>query len=208
MASERKIEVKFREVISHFYKDSSKRVRLNGLTVLEEKPDGYVQTSYDVDYSRQFGYIFHMSGAGGDNKIEVRGLYHITARVVARRLLGEPKGTLPAPKIVGKPPQWVDSRDDPPNQPRTQAIRRRNPTRLLERLPKAFDLEPGQDLLDWLQNNGIEGESVWCSTCRDYFPGENDYDLCKHVWWCDKIAYYSTPDDRCKCQDMKECRDR
>lgn len=202
------MDTPFREVVSHFYKDSSKRVHLNGLTVLEEKTDGYVQTSYDVDYSRQFGYIFHMSGAGGNNEIEVRGLYHVTARVVARRLLGE-KGTLPAPRIIKKAPQWVDSRDMPPfdNQPRTQAIRKRNPTSLLARLPRAFDVPPGQDLLDWLQNNGIEGESVWCSTCRDFFPGENNCALCEHIWWCEKIGDYSTPENRCTCKDFEECRE-
>jgi hypothetical protein len=78
----------------------------------------------------------------------------------------------------------------------------------LPKLPKAFlreaeVLQPGWDLLDWLEHFAIHGEAVWCSVCHDYYPGE---ELCKHCWWCDKTGWYSTPDERCKCKDQEECR--
>jgi hypothetical protein len=190
-----------REVVGMFYKNSSKRVYLDSLVVFQEIKghDGEIYLrieQWDVDYSKVFGYMFHMSGAGGDETIEVSGLYHVTARTVAKRLLGEPLGALEAPQIVEKDPTYVCAKAN-----------ERNRTRQLFKLPKAFDLEPGQDLLDWLQDNGIESETVWCSTCRDCFPGDNECALCEHVWWCDKTCNYSTPDDRCKCKDREECRD-
>lgn len=200
-----------REVVSMFFKDSSKRVCLNSIVVLQEidgTTGAYVRKEFwDVDYSKKFGYLYHMSGAGGDDSIEVSGIYHTTATFVTKRLLGVPIAALEGLHIVEKPPQWVDARDESPfdNQPRTLAIRKRNRTRRLDKLPKSFDLQPGQDLLDWLQHNGIESESVWCSSCRDCFPGSNDYDLCEHVWWCDKTGDYSTPDSRCGCDDRDEC---
>lgn len=202
-----------REVIGHFYKDSSKRVHLNALTVLQETKgyEGRVYVSrqeWDVDYSRKFGYIFHMSGCGGGEEVEVSGIYHRTTTCVAKRLLGEPVEALTAPRIVEKEPQWVDSRDEPPfdNRPRTKAIRERNRTRQIFRLPKVFDKTPEADLMDWLNDNGIESDSVWCSSCRDCFPGNDDWNLCEHCWWCDKTGTYSTPSERCDCKSREECR--
>jgi hypothetical protein len=189
-----------REVIAEFFKNSTGKIRINNLTVLQEersRSDGeiyVVRQMYDVDYSRAFGYIFHMSGAGGSGLIEVRGIYHVSGN----------------PKIVEKEPQWVDARDHPPfeDQPRTQAVRKRNRTRRLAKLPKAITFrDEGDDILDWLQDNGIEGDSVWCSTCRDCFPGTDDWNLCVHCWWCDKTGDYSTPESRCDCKSREECRD-
>lgn len=201
-----------REVISLFYKDKSNRVRLNSLVVLqEERSRNNVETflvrqEWDVVFSRRFGYIFHNSGCGGDESIEVSGIYHTTTNYVAKKLLGKPLGELVAPVIIEKNPQWVDSRDNPPfdDQPRTIAVRKRNQTRRLNKLPKHIDSQPGQDVLDWLENNGIEGESVWCSICRDYMPGEN-YNLCDHCWWCEHTGTYSTPNDRCSCETYENC---
>lgn len=190
-----------RDVVAEFFKDSTGRVRINNLTVLQEEWSNYhgeVRTSrqyWDVDYSRKYGYLLHMSGCGGSGPIEVRGIYFV-----------EGKGK---PNIREKEPQWVDARDNQPfeEQPRTQAIRRRNRTRRLTRLPKAIDLREGEDILDWLQSNGIEGDAVWCSICRDYFPGSDDWNLCEHCWWCDKTGTYSTPDGRCDCKSREECRE-
>lgn len=197
-----------REVVGHFWKDSSKRVRLTALTVLQEVNShaaGGVYVSreeWDVDYSKTFGYLFHNSGGGGDDSIEVSGIYHVSANCIARRLLGEPLGELRTPVIVEKEPQWV-GRD----AKGTKVIRKRNKTRRIFKLPKTIDLSEGEDLLDWLQTNGIEGDAVWCSTCKDFFPGQDDYNLCKHCWWCDKTGNYSTPSDRCTCKDREGCRE-
>jgi hypothetical protein len=188
-----------RELVAEFFKDSGGRVRLNNLTVLQEersRHDGKVYVSrqyWDVDYSRKYGYLFHMSGCGGDGPIEVRGIYFVK---------GEPE-------IAEKEPQWVDARDEAPfeEQPRTQAIRKRNRTRCLATLQKAIDLRESEDILDWLQRNGIEGDSVWCSICRDCFPGSDDWSLCEHCWWCDKTGDYSTPTERCDCKSRDVCRD-
>jgi hypothetical protein len=187
-----------RELVAEFFKDSGGRVSLNNLTVLQDRESLHYQKVltyreyYDVDYSRQFGYIFHMSGAGGSGPIEVSGIYFVK---------GEPK-------IKEKAPTWVDARDSDPfeDKPRTQAVRTRNRTRRITRLPKAFNLQDGEDILDWLRTNGIESESVWCSTCRDCFPGSDDWNLCKHCWWCDKTGTYSTPDERCDCKSRDDCR--
>lgn len=187
-----------REIVAEFFKDSGDRVRLNNLTIFQEEVSNYDRKVYvsrqywDVDYSRQYGYLFHMSGCGGDGPVEVSGIYHV-------------KGDL---EIVEKDPQWVDSRDNPPfeKRARTKAIRKRNRTRCLSRLPKTFDLSDGEDIFDWLCSNGIEGDSVWCSKCRDCFPGTDDWNLCVHCWWCDKTGDYSTPTERCNCKNRDECQ--
>ena len=196
-----KEQILTRSVVAEFFKDGRGIVRVNNLTVLQEEK-GYEGRVYvckqlwDVDYSRKFGYLLHMSGAGGRSTIEVRGIYHVSG-------IGNPK-------IVEIEPQWVDARDSEPfdDKPRTIAVRKRNRTRRLTKLPKAIDLKPGQDMLDWLQSNGIESDSVWCSICRDCFPGNDDWNLCDHCWWCDKSGFYSTPDERCTCKNREECDDR
>lgn len=186
-----------RTVVAEFFKDGRGIVRANSLTVIREDRGRIHKEIWDVDYSRKFGYILHMSGAGGEiSAIRVSGIYHVSGN-------GNPK-------IAEQEPQWVDSRDSDPfdDKPRTIAVRKRNRTRRLIKLPKAIDLQPEQDMLDWLQSNGIEGDSVWCSICRDFFPGTDDWDLCNHCWWCDKTGNYSTPDERCDCNGREECDDR
>lgn len=69
------------------------------------------------------------------------------------------------------------------------------------RLPRHIDLDPGQDLLAWLECNGVEQDAVWCSECDDHVRG--DY-LCEHTWWCDKNGWYSTPTERCG-HEREEC---
>jgi hypothetical protein len=147
------------------------------------------RTIYDVDYSRAYGYLIHMSGFGGSRINEVRGIYWASGN----------------PKVKECPVTLVDSGDKPPWKSRkTLAIRERNRTRRLKRLPKAFDLRSSWDLFDWMENNAIHDDAVWCSTCRDYFPGEQ---LCRHCWWCDKTGWYSTPTEHCSCKSREECRE-
>jgi hypothetical protein len=183
-----------RDIVAEFHKSAGGRLSLRSLIVLYEeisRHDGKAYLSrdlYDVDYSRCYGYLFHMSGAGGDLLNEVRGIYWVSGNPLVKEL----------------PTDLVDHRDKPPwKSKRTLAVRKVNRTRRLRKLPKAFDLQPGWDLLDWLENRAIHDEAVYCSVCRDWLPGE---ELCQHCWWCDKSGWYSTPDERCKCKSREECQ--
>lgn len=183
-----------RQIIAEFHKSAGRRLELFSLTTIEEKKghDGqkYLSRStYDVDWSRTYGYVFHESGCGGRDEVDVRGIYWASGGTKVREL----------------PTTLVSSSDKPPwKSKETLAIRKRNRTRRLRKLPKVFRLEAGHDLLGWLERNAIEDETVWCSTCRDRLPAR---DLCGHCWWCDRSCSYSTPDERCKCKDRTECDD-
>lgn len=189
-----------RGIVAEFHKDSGGRLKLFSMTTLTEetcRSDGktYIsQCGYDVEWSRKWGYIWHMSSAGAFD-LKVEGIYFIS-------------GDVPEAEIIEEPVTLVDYRDKPPwRSNRTKAIRERNRTRRLRQLPKAFEIREGEDLVDWLERNAIQDEAVFCATCRDYMPGEG-YDLCEHVWWCDKTGSFSTPQARCDCKDRDECRDR
>lgn len=183
-----------REIIAEFHKTAGKRLELFSLITIEEKEghDGQKVLSrsiYDVDWSRTYGYVFHESGSGGRDVVEVSGIYWVSGGSKVREL----------------PTTLVSSSDKPPWKSKaTLAIQRRNRTRRLRKLPKVFHLEEGQDLLAWLEREAIEDETVWCSTCRDWLPSQ---DICRHIWWCDRSCSYSTPDERCKCKDREECDD-
>jgi hypothetical protein len=183
-----------RGIVGTFFKDSGGRIRLDSLTAITESVstwDGKVRTGrdgYDVDWSRTYGcYLFHMSSGGCDMVIPVSGIYWLSG---------------PA-QVKEKPCEFIHYADKPPwKSKKTRAIRQRNRTRRLPKLPKYFDVKPGEDLLDWLETNGIQEDAVWCSTCHDHLPGDQ---LCRHCWWCDKTGDYSTPDERCKCKNRDEC---
>jgi hypothetical protein len=126
-----------RDLVAEFYKSAGGKVTLSNLVVLEEEKDRrdgkiYVTRKlYNVDHSREFGYIFHMCGGGGDRCVEVSGIYFVN-------------GT---PEIREKETTLVDPKDGPPwTGARTLAVRKRNRTRRLRALPKAFDLSESQDL--------------------------------------------------------------
>jgi hypothetical protein len=181
-----------RAIVAQFHKDSGGRLTMFSLTVIEHgtERDGreyLCRKTYDVDHSRAYGYLFHQSGGGGSLPVNVQGIYFASGDV----------------EIEEKPTQLVDARDKPPwRGKKTRAIRKRNRTRRLPRLPKAWTLEPGWDLLDWMHHNAIEQRAVWCSTCRDRFPEDS---LCEHCWWCNVNGWYSTPAERCECKDREEC---
>jgi len=162
-------------IVAEFHKDSGGRFELFSLTVIEDRGEYLSRSIYDVDHSRKYGYLFHQSGSGGAGPVPVSGIYFVRGNV-----------------DVKESPCTLINR----------VARKRNHTRKLRVLPKAFDLKPGWDLLDWLQHRAIEQHAVWCSKCRDHVPGE---ELCEHCWWCDKTGWYSTPSDRCKCKDRDEC---
>lgn len=181
-----------RKIVAEFWKPEKGLLELHSLAVIEKVTghDGkkYLsRTGYDVDHSKTYGYIFHMSSSGGSMEIEVSGIYFSSGN----------------PSVKETPVQYVDSKDEPPWEgSKTVAIRKRNRTRRLLKLPAEFKARRGEDLLDWLKKNAIQGDAVWCSECQDELPGD---ELCEHCWWCSATGMYSTPDERCGCGDRKEC---
>jgi hypothetical protein len=183
---------------AEFHKDSGGRLELFSLWVRTEdvsRHDGktyFGADGYDVDWSKAYqSYIFHNSSSGF-HVPKVSGIYFLSGDM----------------KVKEQPCTLVDARDKPPwRGKRTKAIRKRNRTRRLRRLPKAFDMDGLGNLLEWLQQNGIESGASWCSECRDWLP-ENEDVLCDHCWWCTKTATWSTPDERCKCKNREECDER
>ena len=178
-------------IAAEFHKDSSKRLALFSLWTVREEIDRHdgltylYHDGYDVDWSRdRQSYIFHNSSSGL-TPAEVSGIYFMS-------------GDIP---IKEKPCTLVDARDKPPwRGKRTKAIRERNRTRRLAKLPKAFDIAANSNLLEWLQNNGIESDAAYCSICRDYFPTSEEWLLCEHIWWCSTDGWWSTPSERCGCK--------
>lgn len=182
-------------VVAGFFKSAGGRLTLDSLVVLTEsvsRHDGktYCGRDYfDVDYSRRFGYIWHLSGGGGPRVIDVNGIYFTSGEV----------------SVKESPVALVDYRDRSPwKSERTLAIRKRNRTRRLRGLPKSFILRSGENLVDWMSHNAIDDDAVYCSECRDYVTGQ---DLCGHCWWCDANAWYSTPSERCDCTSRDACRE-
>jgi hypothetical protein len=185
-------------IAAEFHKDSGGRLKLFSLYTRTEaisRHDGktyYGADGYDVDWSDTYGYIFHNSSSGFHTPT-VSGIYFLWGDM----------------KVKETPCTLVDARDKPPwRGKRTKAIRERNRTRRLLKLPKAFDMEGVSNLLEWLQQNAIESDTEYCSVCRERFPTQDNNVLCDHVWWCAKTATWSTPDERCKCKNYDECADR
>lgn len=173
-----------RKIVAEFQKNARGHLILFALTTISEKGG---REQYDVDHSRSYDYLFHLSGAGGGPTVEVSGIYFASPGASVK----EERCTLVS--ADDKPP-WLSKK--------TAAIRNRNRTRRLRSLPKSFALEAGWDLLTWLEYNAIQSDSVWCSTCRDCFP---ETDTCDHCWWCNQIGEWSTPDERCECEPGKGC---
>jgi hypothetical protein len=168
-----------RTILAEFQKKASGRLELFSLTTFEDCGAYLSRKTYNVDWSKRYGYLFEQTGFGGGTEVEVGGIYFLSGPVDV--------------KIVERPTTLVSGDDRPPwRSAATKKIRQRNRTRRLQKLPKEFALEGG-DLLDWLRRNGIEEDGVWCSACRDYMPGQS---LCRHIWWCDVSCWYSTPEDR------------
>lgn len=187
-------ELVSRGIAACFYKSAGNRLSLFSMFTMEpvvgHNGQTYISRNfYDVDYSRRYGYVWHLSGCGGSGPFEVDGPYWTS-------------GTI---EVVERPTSLVGHKDKPPWRGKdTRAIRKRNRTRRLRKLPVAFLLQPGWDLMDWLVHNAIKDKVIYCSLCHDYLPSN---DLCSHCWFCDKTANYSTPDERCKCASREECDD-
>lgn len=173
-----------RAIVAEFYR-ARNGLTLHAITVIEDKTShdgGRVYRSkryYDVDWSRTYAsYIFHESGGGGGEPVDISGLYYVSGEAEVR----------PGPT------QWCGYQGKRSGPNSTKEIRKRNRTRRLNVPPRGIDLEPGQDILDWLERHAFEQKAVFCATCRDSLPDEH---LCEHIWWCDKIGWYSTPTEPC-----------
>lgn len=46
-------------------------------------------------------------------------------------------------------------------------------------------------------DEACHGETVYCSRCNDWLPEES---TCRHCYWCDECAIFSTPSERCSCK--------
>lgn len=175
-----------RTVIARFYKDAGKRFTLWSVTVI---CDHGTYSQYDVEKSKRFGYIFSQCGMGGGQVVEIDGPYFVSGV---------------SAKIKEKRSRIVHSKDNPPWRSReTRRLRVLNRTRRLRTLPSGFEVPQGNDLIDWLERNGIQCEAVYCRTCADWYPED---DACRHVWWCDPKCDWSTPSYPCGHEDRDICR--
>lgn len=172
-----------RAIVATFHRSASGMTRLYAVTAVSdfECSDGRVIRTcvhYDVDWSKSCDcYLFHRSGHGGGEPVEVEGLFFASGPVQVER----------------KPSMWCSPGGEKDVRG-TRRIRRRNPTRRMMKLPRHIALDPGHDLLNWLELENVQQDAVWCHECHENVRG--DY-LCAHIWWCEKIGWYSTPSEPC-----------
>lgn len=132
------------------------------------------RATYDFEWCKRDGCLYkHDSGSGG-------GPFPVDERMTY--------WAAPDAKLVGD--YDVDEREYrelPPGPPPGQ------------RLAEAPEGYPLATLLD----DTSEGETVYCSKCDDWLPGEDTYHPCDHIRWCDRAGWWSTPDERCPagCED-------
>lgn len=177
--------------VAEFHKAAGKRLELRSMTI-ERESDGYrgkrvvSHDIYDVDFSKRYGYMYHMSGSdGGDRPTTVSGPYFMRGKI----------------RIKEAPTRLISPDDNPPfRSKKTRAIRALNKTRRLRELPGYF--RGHGNLWNWLIREGIETEPVYCSVCKDYFPEDS---RCKHIWWCEETYGWSTPSERCGCSIRSIC---
>lgn len=195
-----------REILAEFWCDEDGKLWLNSMSVSEPRVGrtGEAHRSldhYDVDWCKRDGqYLFHQSGGGGSWPQEARGIYWRTDGF----------------RVKERAAQWCSVGEDGAiDRAATKYTRMRNRTRRLRLLPKEFRgakhfeyrfplkaIVAAGDLLDWLEQNGQQEESVFCGECGDDLPGD---DLCVHCWWCEAVGWYVTPTEGEVCFDA-DCR--
>lgn len=146
---------------------------MSTLTVLEVTQDGLDRaTTYNVDLSRGYGYLYSECGFGIAWPVPVSGIYFASARVAVE--------------------ESANNLVDP-------AAQARNATRRLNRMPSKFRCDGG-DALEWLEQHGIYGDAVWCDTCRDWLPGEELCEHCRWCnkigWYSTPSEPCGCPDDK------------
>jgi hypothetical protein len=75
--------------------------------------------------------------------------------------------------------------------------------RRLARMPRGYPL--GR-----LFEDAEESSTEYCSVCDDYLPVSETDHPCGHIWFCDEVGQWSTPDERCPddCQGEDCIEDR
>lgn len=165
-------------VIAELHKD--KRGKLKLFSLVTSDANGTYGKTYDVDWCKRDGrYYYHMSGCGPLPNY-VSGIYWCYSLAMVKE----------------KPSTIINA-----------ASRKLNATRRLRRVPPSFMKSSYggtryTEIFDWLQNECIEDSTNCCSMCDDMIPDEGP---CEHIWWCEKLALWSTPSDRynCECEDCK-----
>lgn len=173
---------KERAIVATFIAEENGVYRLN--SVMTQHGDRPGHSTYDVDYSKSYGYIYHCSGGGWLAPFKVDGVYW----------------SITPESVTEKPCQWATE------GPGAQAFRERNATRRLEAIP--WDLDGAEDILGWLHRNALQDETVYCSTCEDHLPSES---LCEHCWYCDGVGYKTPGEDNykpCFDPDCWDCHKR
>lgn len=181
-----------RELLATFFCDEDGKLWLHALSVSEPKTgyngkEYWSLDHYDVDWCKRDNcYLFHCSGGGGAFPQVVEGIYWRTAGFRVRE----------------RAAKWCNGDGDGIDHAATKYIRMRNRTRRLIKLPKDlrgakhydYSVSPCRvsegDLLDWLEHNARQEDSVFCGECADDLPGD---DLCGHCWWCETVGWYVTP---------------
>ena len=140
------------------------------------------RTGWDVDWIDR-GYAYHQSSGGGSLRQAVNGVYwrHPDMEYLVRE----------------ETARYTD-----------RAFRKRNKTRRLRRVPGGFSGH--DDLMAYLEREGIEGETYYCAICEEYLLDEMG-EHCSHVWWCDSDGIRRGPgsqdeenpcsDADCSCQE-------
>lgn len=135
------------------------------------KPHSVVtsEATYDVYWSKVDQSLYsHNSGSGGGGHTVYPNQEWWAAR--------------------GQTIAWYDSEGHKHHvKPKTETYLR------LKSLPEKWSKE---SLLELVQDSDTECE--WCSTCDSWIDvsGYSDHP-CDHIHWCDSVAWWSTPDDRC-----------
>ena len=162
-------------VVAIFHKKPNGRFELFSVYT-SEGPEFRSCSGYDVDWCKRDSVYYYHNSSGSpllpDDPVTVDGIYWCLKpeMVKAERC-----------RLIGR------------------ETRKRNKTRRLRSIPKSFmrcRWNSGaryRDILHWLQENGIEDSTNYCSECEDLIP---DGQPCEHIWWCDEHGMWSTPCER------------
>jgi hypothetical protein len=131
--------------------------------------------TYDFDYSKSHGLLYHSSGSGSKHYL----LHRFTKpKTLPGKLWVAPGVKLVRYKIKRDAERTIEEVEVP-----------RDPTALAKMgyalLDKPLALEDGLNPF----NNATEGEPIWCELCKDFLLYEDD-DPCEHLEWCKRCGSF------------------